>query len=98
MAIFALTAWERINLRNVCWNAMLRERRSRHEIRILLRLDFGDYGGMPMKFIWALLNIITTIVLISGLYLSFKKREIPTAAQLDEIVEWQNEEAASGER
>lgn len=54
MAIFALTAWERINLKSVCWNAMLRERRSRHEIRILLRLERAAFSkgprhGQPMN-------------------------------------------------
>lgn len=37
-------------------------------------LHFGDYGGMPMKVIWALLDIATLIVLGSGLYLWFKRR------------------------
>lgn len=32
-------------------------------------LHFGDYGGMPLKIIWALLDVITLIVLGSGLYL-----------------------------
>lgn len=32
-------------------------------------LHFGDYGGLPLKFIWALLDIVTIIVLASGLYL-----------------------------
>ncbi|HVX74543.1 MAG TPA: PepSY-associated TM helix domain-containing protein [Bradyrhizobium sp.] len=32
-------------------------------------LHFGDYGGMPLKIIWALLDLITLIVLGSGLYL-----------------------------
>jgi uncharacterized iron-regulated membrane protein len=32
-------------------------------------LHFGDYGGMPLKVIWALLDLITLIVLGSGLYL-----------------------------
>ena len=32
-------------------------------------LHFGDYGGMPLKIIWALLDIVTLIVLGSGLYL-----------------------------
>jgi hypothetical protein len=30
---------------------------------------FGDYGGMPMQILWALLDIATIIVLNSGLYL-----------------------------
>ncbi len=32
-------------------------------------LHFGDYGGMPLKIIWALLDLVTLIVLGSGLYL-----------------------------
>jgi uncharacterized iron-regulated membrane protein len=32
-------------------------------------LHFGDYGGLPLKFIWALLDVLTIIVLASGLYL-----------------------------
>lgn len=32
-------------------------------------LHFGDYGGMPLKIIWALLDVMTIIVLGSGLYL-----------------------------
>ncbi|MFN4121444.1 PepSY-associated TM helix domain-containing protein [Acidovorax sp.] len=36
-------------------------------------LHFGDYGGMPMKILWALLDIATVVVLGSGLYLWLKK-------------------------
>lgn len=36
-------------------------------------LHFGDYGGLPMKIIWALLDIFTIIVLGSGLYLWWVK-------------------------
>jgi uncharacterized iron-regulated membrane protein len=32
-------------------------------------LHFGDYGGLPLKIIWALLDLITIVVLGSGLYL-----------------------------
>jgi uncharacterized iron-regulated membrane protein len=32
-------------------------------------LHFGDYGGMPLKIIWAMLDLATLIVLGSGLYL-----------------------------
>lgn len=32
-------------------------------------LHFGDYGGLPLKILWAILDIITIVVLISGLYL-----------------------------
>lgn len=38
-------------------------------------LHFGDYGGWPLKIIWALFDIITLIVLITGLYLWFARRK-----------------------
>jgi uncharacterized iron-regulated membrane protein len=37
-------------------------------------LHFGDYGGMPLKIIWAVLDVFTIIVLGSGLYLWLVKR------------------------
>jgi uncharacterized iron-regulated membrane protein len=37
-------------------------------------LHFGDYGGLPLKIIWALLDVITIIVLGSGLYLWVAKK------------------------
>lgn len=37
-------------------------------------LHFGDYGGLPLKIIWAVLDVITIIVLGSGLYLWVAKR------------------------
>ncbi|HSI61250.1 MAG TPA: PepSY domain-containing protein [Ideonella sp.] len=43
-------------------------------------LHFGDYGGMPMKVIWALLDLLTIIVLGSGLYLWWAKRRLPQGA------------------
>jgi len=44
-------------------------------------LHFGDYGGMPMKIIWALLDIATIIVLGSGLYLWLKRRQPKTLTE-----------------
>jgi len=38
-------------------------------------LHFGDYGGMPMKILWAMLDLITIVVLGSGLYLWLGKRK-----------------------
>lgn len=32
-------------------------------------LHFGDYGGLPLKILWALLDLVTIIVLGSGVYL-----------------------------
>jgi uncharacterized iron-regulated membrane protein len=36
-------------------------------------LHFGDYGGMPLKIIWALLDSFTLVVIGSGLYLYFAR-------------------------
>jgi uncharacterized iron-regulated membrane protein len=36
-------------------------------------LHFGDYGGMPLKMIWALLDLLTIAVIGSGLYLWWVK-------------------------
>ena len=41
-------------------------------------LHFGDYGGLVMKLLWALLDIATIVVLGSGLYLWFKRTRKPT--------------------
>jgi uncharacterized iron-regulated membrane protein len=38
-------------------------------------LHFGDYGGMPLKIIWTVLDIITIVVLVSGLYLWWGRRK-----------------------
>jgi uncharacterized iron-regulated membrane protein len=37
-------------------------------------LHFGDYAGMPLKVLWALLDIFTIVVLWTGLMLWWKKR------------------------
>lgn len=39
-------------------------------------LHFGDYGGMPLKILWAFLDALTIIVLGSGLYLWLGKRNV----------------------
>ena len=36
-------------------------------------LHFGDYGGLPLKIVWALLDILTIIILGSGVYLWLKR-------------------------
>lgn len=36
-------------------------------------LHFGDYGGLPLKVIWALLDLVTIIILCSGLYLWWQR-------------------------
>lgn len=39
-------------------------------------LHFGDYGEMPLKILWALFDLLAIVVLISGLYLWWKKRDM----------------------
>jgi uncharacterized iron-regulated membrane protein len=42
-------------------------------------LHFGDYGGLPLKIVWAVLDVITIVVLGSGLYLWWaRRRVVPT--------------------
>ncbi|MBR1003608.1 MULTISPECIES: PepSY domain-containing protein [Bradyrhizobium] len=40
-------------------------------------LHFGDYGGLPLKIIWALLDLAAIVVLGSGVYLWLGKRKSP---------------------
>jgi uncharacterized iron-regulated membrane protein len=44
-------------------------------------LHFGDYGGRPMQILWALLDVLTIIVLGSGLYLWLAKQRKPREAK-----------------
>jgi uncharacterized iron-regulated membrane protein len=44
-------------------------------------LHFGDYGGMPMKVLWAVLDGLTIIVLGSGLYLWWVRRRSATSTR-----------------
>jgi uncharacterized iron-regulated membrane protein len=39
-------------------------------------LHFGDYGGLPLKILWALLDLITIVILVSGLYLWIARRRL----------------------
>lgn len=39
-------------------------------------LHFGDYGGLPMKVLWAVLDLMAIVVLGSGLYLWFARRKV----------------------
>jgi uncharacterized iron-regulated membrane protein len=45
-------------------------------------LHFGDYGGLPLKAIWAVLDFITIVVLVSGLYLWWTKRRLSVEGAL----------------
>ncbi|MBU0864719.1 MAG: PepSY domain-containing protein, partial [Alphaproteobacteria bacterium] len=48
-------------------------------------LHFGDYGGLPLKILWAILTVFTIIVLGSGLYLWLGKRRAGTDALVREV-------------
>jgi uncharacterized iron-regulated membrane protein len=48
-------------------------------------LHFGDYGGMPLKILWALLDLVTIIVLASGLYLWLSRRSSAAEAEAELI-------------
>lgn len=37
-------------------------------------LHFGDYGGLPLKILWAVLDVLTIVVLVSGLVLWVERR------------------------
>ena len=45
-------------------------------------LHYGDYGGLPLKIVWALLDVLAIVVLGSGVYLWLKKRRIPAEERL----------------
>lgn len=49
-------------------------------------LHFGDYGGMPLKVLWAALDVITIVVLGSGLYLWWQRRKKPIEELLSAAV------------
>lgn len=49
-------------------------------------LHFGDYGGMPLQILWALLDILTIVVLWSGLVLWWRKRKQDVVSELTEAV------------
>ncbi|WP_315762638.1 PepSY domain-containing protein [Sphingomonas sp. Y38-1Y] len=47
-------------------------------------LHFGDYGGVPLKILWAVLDLFTIAVLVTGLYLWLgRRRQAPDAPVLE---------------
>lgn len=42
-------------------------------------LHFGDYGGLPLKLLWAMLTLFTMHVLGTGLYLWLARRKVPAS-------------------
>lgn len=57
-------------------------------------LHFGDYGGLPLKIIWAVFDLVTIVVLISGLYLWFARQKA-SRAQLARLLASASSPAAS---
>jgi uncharacterized iron-regulated membrane protein len=49
-------------------------------------LHFGDYGGLPLKIIWALLDVATIVVLGSGLYLWLARRQRPLDQRVADVM------------
>lgn len=48
-------------------------------------LHFGDYGGLPLKILWALFDAVLIVVLVSGLYLWLSKRKSPIERELESL-------------
>lgn len=48
-------------------------------------LHFGDYGGLPLKILWALLTLLTIRVLWTGLLLWWQRRRENIERRIDEI-------------
>lgn len=42
-------------------------------------LHFGDYGGLPLKILWAVLDLAAIVILASGVYLWIARRWRPAA-------------------
>jgi uncharacterized iron-regulated membrane protein len=49
-------------------------------------LHFGDYGGLPLKILWALFDLVTIVVLGSGLYLWLSRRSSSQEAEQELLV------------
>lgn len=45
-------------------------------------LHFGDYGGMGLKIVWLVLDLLTIVVLASGLVLWWKRRALTATQRL----------------
>lgn len=56
-------------------------------LEICRPLHFGDYGGLPLKILWALLDLVTIAVLASGLYLWLSRRRSPIDRRLRKLQE-----------
>lgn len=48
-------------------------------------LHFGDYGALPLKVLWAVLDLFTILILGSGVYLWLGKRRTSAEAHVREV-------------
>jgi uncharacterized iron-regulated membrane protein len=48
-------------------------------------LHFGDYGGLALKILWAIFDLIAIVLLASGLYLWLGRRRTPLSARVREV-------------
>ena len=48
-------------------------------------LHFGDYGALPLKLLWALLDLFTIVILGSGVYLWLGRRRATIEAHVREV-------------
>jgi uncharacterized iron-regulated membrane protein len=55
-------------------------------LRVSQPLHFGDDGGHALKFLWALLDIATIVVLVTGLYLWVKRGKANAARPVEQRV------------
>lgn len=74
-----------INARSGAFVAVVKMPWYLRTLEISRPLHFGDYGGLPLKVIWALLDIATILVLGSGLYLWFARRKTSVEKRTDEL-------------
>jgi uncharacterized iron-regulated membrane protein len=49
-------------------------------------LHFGDYGGLPMKLVWATLTLATIWVLVTGLLLWLRRPKAEQARRIEALV------------
>jgi len=54
-------------------------------LRLSQPLHFGDYGGLPLKILWAALDVAAIVILGSGLYLWVVRRRTPVETRLKEL-------------
>jgi len=59
-------------------------------------LHFGDYGGLPLKILWAMLDVMAIIVLVSGIYLWVVKRRFGARTYASRGIRKQSHDEAAG--